>query len=324
MICLLHVGVKLYFIRDNYLYLSLQFCVQGTQKSIDKARQLIEEVLSHPDKEYEASKHQLHSSAHQRKSSLDMSSAGGHGGNFQQGATWPSSGKRHSTVVPVPNAMGGVMPCQRPVEVVKRTSLPAMMKPSAASLEVPSHHYFSRSPSPSGGSGIMNRLSPASLSPHCYSPVDPRTLQEQQPHHVMLSVNNSEFTGNEMGTFGSMRPGRGMYGSSGSLHKTPSPHSLSPRGLSPSAYMSGSPQEFAGFAVAASQHQQLGPPSMPAIFSPDDMLGGGSDASSSVTITKSKSVSPQLGIPGEMMNDLGRAEMFHSQYVSEVVLVVSH
>jgi len=248
-----------------------------------------------------------------------MSSAGGHGGNFQPGATWSSSsGKRHSTVVPVPKAMGGVLPCQRPVEVVKRTSLPATMRPSAASLEVPSHHHFSRSPSPS--SGIMNRLSPLSLSPHRYSPVDPRTMQEQQPHHVMLNVNNSEFTGDDVGIYGNMRPGRGMYGSSGSLHKTPSPHSLSPRGLSPSAYMSGSPQELAGFG---SQHQQLGP-SMPAIFSPDDMLGGGSDASSSVTIIKSKSVSPQPGFPEEMMNDLGRAEIFHPQYVSQVVLTISH
>lgn len=272
---------------------------------------MIDQVLSRPDEEYEASKHQLHSSSHQKKSSSDISSAGGHGGNFQQGSTWPSSGKRHSAVVPAPKAMGGVMPCQRPVEVVKRTSLPATIRPSAASLEVPSHHHFSRSPSPS--SGIMNRLSPASLSPHRYSPVDPRTMQEQQAHHVMLSVNNS---GDDVGTYVNMRSGRGMYGSSGSLHKTPSPHSLSPRRLSPSAYMSGSPQELAGFG---SQHQQLGP-SMPAIFSPDDMLGGGSDASSSVTIIKSKSVSPQPGFPGETINDLGRTEVFHPQYVSEVVL----
>ena len=39
--------------------------IQGTQKSIDKARELIDEVLSRPDKEYEAAKHQLgHSSSH--------------------------------------------------------------------------------------------------------------------------------------------------------------------------------------------------------------------------------------------------------------------
>lgn len=39
--------------------------IQGTQKSIDKARELIDEVLSRPDKEYEAAKHQLgHSSNH--------------------------------------------------------------------------------------------------------------------------------------------------------------------------------------------------------------------------------------------------------------------
>lgn len=39
--------------------------LQGTQKSIDKARELIDEVLSRPDKEYEAAKHQLgHSSGH--------------------------------------------------------------------------------------------------------------------------------------------------------------------------------------------------------------------------------------------------------------------
>lgn len=39
--------------------------IQGTQKSIDKARELIDEVLSRPDKEYEAAKHQLgHTSSH--------------------------------------------------------------------------------------------------------------------------------------------------------------------------------------------------------------------------------------------------------------------
>ena len=37
---------------------------QGTQKSIDKARELIDEVLSRPDKEYEAAKHQLGHSGH--------------------------------------------------------------------------------------------------------------------------------------------------------------------------------------------------------------------------------------------------------------------
>jgi len=252
-----------------------------------------------------------------------MSSAGGHGGNFQQGANWPPGGvKRHSTVVPVPKAMGGVLPCQRPIEAVKRTSLPATMKPSATNLEVPIHHHFSRSPSPSGSSGVMNRLSPVSLSPHRYSPVDPRAMQEQQAHKVMLSVNDAEFTGEDLGAFGNMRPGREMYGSSGSLHKTPSPHSLSPRGLSPSTYVSGSPQELAGLQMASPQQHQQGPP-MPAIFSPDDMLGCGSDASSSVTIVKSKSVSPQPGYPGDMMNDLGRAEMFNPQYVSHSVVLMS-
>ena len=44
---------------------SITVITQGTQKSIDKARELIDEVLSRPDKEYEAAKHQLtHSSGH--------------------------------------------------------------------------------------------------------------------------------------------------------------------------------------------------------------------------------------------------------------------
>ena len=51
-----------------YIYVYVYLCVsltQGTQKSIDKARELIDEVLSRPDKEYEAAKHQLnHSSGH--------------------------------------------------------------------------------------------------------------------------------------------------------------------------------------------------------------------------------------------------------------------
>lgn len=48
-----------------YVRACIAVLTQGTQKSIDKARELIDEVLSRPDKEYEAAKHQLgHSSGH--------------------------------------------------------------------------------------------------------------------------------------------------------------------------------------------------------------------------------------------------------------------
>ena len=54
-VCVLHV----------HDCVSITITIQGTQKSIDKARELIDEVLSRPDKEYEAAKHQLsHSSGH--------------------------------------------------------------------------------------------------------------------------------------------------------------------------------------------------------------------------------------------------------------------
>lgn len=194
----------------------------------------------------------------------------------------------------------------------KRTSLPATMKPSVANLEVPIHH-FSRSPSPSS---IMNRVSPISISPRRLSPVDPGTILSANSNNIMLNVNNANFAQEEATSMGTLNASGAMYGSSGSLHKTPSPNSISPRKLSPSGYSSASPHDFVHLSISPVQRRYS--PSVPTIFSPDDMLGGGSDASSSVTLVRSKSVSPQPGFPAvvEQFTDNQERNNYIPQYVS--------
>ena len=294
--------------------------VQGTQKSIDKARELIDEVLSRPDKEYEAAKHQLgHTSGHYQQQNRSyevkqdtciysgysntgiLSQMGG--GNYQQGPAWSSGGsKRHSTCVPPQRAqMIGGSTGGMPIPT-KRTSLPATMKPSAAQLEVPLHHY-SRSPSPSS---IMQRVSPSSISPCRLSPVDPNVMLSG--NNVILNVNNAEFPHN-----GVLNASGTMYGSSGSLHKTPSPNSLSPRKLSPSGY-STPPHDLVHLSISPAQRKYS--PTVPTIFSPDDMLGCSSDGSSSVTLIRSKSVSPQPGFPAAVEQFTEERNAYNLQYVS--------
>ena len=72
-LCVSHLSVYVLHVRVRVCVCVYVVCthicnimvIQGTQKSIDKARELIDEVLSRPDKEYEAAKHQLgHSSSH--------------------------------------------------------------------------------------------------------------------------------------------------------------------------------------------------------------------------------------------------------------------
>ena len=194
----------------------------------------------------------------------------------------------------------------------KRTSLPATMKPSAAQLEVPVHHY-SRSPSPSS---IMNRVSPNSISPRRLSPVDPNTMMSG--NNVMLNVNNAEFTHDE--TLGVLNANGTMYGSSGSLHKTPSPNSLSPRKMSPSGYSSTPPHDLVHLSISPAQRKYS--PTVPMIFSPDDMLGCSSDGSSSVTLIRSKSVSPQPGFPVAVEQFTEERNAYNLQYVSYCVVAV--
>ena len=230
------------------------------------------------------------------------------GGNYQQGPGWSSGGsKRHSTCVPPQRTQiiaGGAAGMPIPT---KRTSLPATMKPSAAQLEVPIHH-FSRSPSPSS---IMNRVSPISISPRRLSPVDPNTLPPSA-NNVMVNVNNAEYTHDD--TMGILNANGGMYGSNGSLHKTPSPNSLSPRKMSPSGYSSTPPHDFVHLSISPAQRRYS--PSIPTIFSPDDMQGCSSDASSSVTLIRSKSVSPQPGFPVAVEQFTEERNAYNLQYVS--------
>ena len=233
------------------------------------------------------------------------------GGNYQQ---WSSgNSKRHSTCVPPQRAQimgsgGGAAGGSMQVPT-KRTSLPATMKPSVSNLEVPVHH-FSRSPSPSS---IMNHVSPISLSPRRLSPVDPNTMPPVG--NVMLNVNNVEYGREE--AFRVLNANGAMYGSSGSLHKTPSPSSISPRKLSPSGYSSTSPHDFVHLSVSPAQRKYS--PSVPTIFSPDDMLGCSSDASSSVTLVRSKSVSPQPGLPAavEQFTEDHDRNPYNLHYVSK-------
>ena len=233
------------------------------------------------------------------------------GNSYQQGPVWSSgANKRHSTCVPpqrtqIINTGGGAGAMQIPT---KRTSLPATMKPSAAQLEVPVHH-FSRSPSPSS---IMNRVSPISISPRRLSPVDPVNMLPPGGSHVMLNINNAEYPRED--TLGVMNVNGAMYGSNSSLHKTPSPSSVSPRKLSPSGYSSTSPHDFVHLSISPVQCKYS--PSVPTIFSPDDMLGCSSDASSSVTLIRSKSVSPQPGLPAAVEQFYEERNVYHPQYVS--------
>lgn len=228
------------------------------------------------------------------------------GNNYQQG--WNSTGnKRHSTCVPPQRTqiigaggIAGSMPMP-----TKRTSLPATMKPSAAQLEVPVHH-FSRSPSPSS---IMNRVSPISISPRHLSPVDPANIPLGCSNNAMLNVNHVESAREE--TLGVSNANGVMYGSNNSLHMTPSPSSVSPRRLSPSGYSSSSPHDFVHLSVSPAQRKYS--PSVPMIFSPDDMLGCSSDASSSVTLIRSKSVSPQPGLPEQFAEE---RDNYNPQHVS--------
>lgn len=233
------------------------------------------------------------------------------GNNYQQGPAWSSAAnKRHSTCVPPQRAQlmsggGGAGGMPMPT---KRTSLPATMKPSAAQLEVPIH-YFSRSPSPSS---IMNRVSPISISPRRLSPVDPANIPSAGGNNVMLNINNAEFPREE--TLGILNASGGMYGSNSSLHKTPSPSSASPRKLSPSGYSSTSPHDFVHLSISPAQRKYS--PSVPTIFSPDDVLGCSSDASSSVTLIRSKSVSPQPGFPAVVEQLSEERNTYNPQYVS--------
>ena len=234
------------------------------------------------------------------------------GSNYQQGPAWSSgTSKRHSTCVPPQRTQlmtaGGGGGLSVPA---KRTSLPATMKPSIASLEVPVRH-FSRSPSPSN---IMNRVSPISISPRRLSPVDPGN--KLPAGSVMLNINNADFVRDDGASMGTLNTSGVMFGSNGSLHKTPSPNSISPRKLSPSGYSSTSPHDFVHLSISPAQRKYS--PSVPTIFSPDDMLGGGSDASSSVTLIRSKSVSPQPGFPTtvEQFTDSQERNNYIPQYVS--------
>lgn len=232
-------------------------------------------------------------------------------GNYQQGSAWSSgANKRHSTCVPPQRTqiMGGGVGGGMPIPV-KRTSLPATMKPSVANLEVPAHH-FSRSPSPSS---IMNHVSPISISPRRLSPVDPSTMPP------VLNVSNAREE-----AFGVLNSNGAMYGSSGSLHKTPSPNSVSPRKASPSGYSSTSPHDFTHLSISPAQRKYS--PTVPTIFSPDDMLGCSSDASSSATLMRSKSVSPQSGFPAavEQFTDDHERNPYNTHYVSKSVLVHAH
>ena len=240
-------------------------------------------------------------------------------GNYQQGPAWSSgatagaANKRHSTCVPPQRTqmMGsGTVNMSIPT---KRTSLPATMKPSVSNLEVPVHH-FSRSPSPSS---IMNRVSPISISPRRLSPVDPNTLPSVGSNSIMFNVNSTEFGGqDEANSLGMLHTNEAMYGSSNSLHKTPSPSSVSPRRLSPSGYSSTPPHDLVHLSVSPSQCKYS--PSVPTIFSPDDVLGCCSDASSGVTLTRSKSVSPQPGFPVSVEHFASDQESnnYIAQYVS--------
>ena len=229
--------------------------------------------------------------------------------SYQQGPVWSTSAnKRHSTCVPpqrtqIVNTGSGAGPMPIPT---KRTSLPATMKPSAAQLEVPLH-YFSRSPSPSS---IMNRVSPISISPRRLSPVDPVNVLPPGGNHVLLNINNAEYPREE--TLGVLNANGAMYGSNNSLHKTPSPSSVSPRKLSPSGYSSTSPHDFVHLSISPVQRKYS--PSVPTIFSPDDMLGCSSDASSSVTLIRSKSVSPQPGFPVAVEQFIENRNAYNSQY----------
>lgn len=237
------------------------------------------------------------------------------GGNFQQGPAWSSgTSKRHSTCVPpqrtqIIGAGTGAMPIP-----TKRTSLPATMKPSVANLEVPIHH-FSRSPSPSS---IMNRVSPNSISPRRLSPVDPTAMPPTGNNSVMLNINNAEFARED--SLGILNANGPMYGSNSSLHKTPSPNSVSPRKLSPSGYSSTSPHDFVHLSVSPAQRKYS--PSVPTIFSPDDMLGCSSDASSSVTLIRSKSVSPQPGFPAAVEQLTEERSAYNQRYVSHCLVIL--
>ena len=235
------------------------------------------------------------------------------GGNYQQGPGWSSgSSKRHSTCVPPQRTQiiaGGGGAGGAPVPT-KRTSLPATMKPSAAQLEVPVHH-FSRSPSPSS---IMNRVSPISISPRRLSPTN---ILSTAGNSVMLNI-NAELPQED--TLGVMNASGAMYGSSGSLHKTPSPNSLSPRRLSPSGYSTTPPHDLVHLSVSPGQCKYS--PTVPTIFSPDDGVGCSSDTSSSVTLVRSKSVSPQPGFPTAVEQFAEERNAYNLQYVSHCVACV--